>query len=203
LDKRWNPLDSAGRRVNPAILTYLLPGCGFGGSCFPKDVQALRSLGRESGLPMSVLQAVLDVNERQPAQVVHLLDTKLKPLAGKKILVLGLAFKPDTDDVRESASLTIVRELAARGCEVIAHDPVAGENARRELGGTRFALTADWRNAIVGADAVVVATKWPEYAALKSPALADAMKGKVLVDPRRMFRPEDFVNYLAIGRRML
>ena len=203
LDKRWNPLDSAGRRANPAILTYLLPGCGFGGSCFPKDVQALRSLGRDAGLPMPMLQAVLDVNERQPAQVVNLLDMQLKPLAGKKILVLGLAFKPDTDDVRESASLAIVRELAARGCEVTAHDPVAGENARRELGGTRFALTADWQSAVAGADAVVVATTWPEYAALTSPALAGVMKGKPLADPRRMFRPEDFANYLAIGRRML
>ena len=202
LDRRWNPLDSAGRRVNPGILSYLLPGCGFGGSCFPKDVQALRSLGRERGLAMAVLQGVLEVNEGQPSQVVALLESKLKPLAGKKVLVLGLAFKPDTDDVRESASLVIVRELAAQGCAVTAHDPVAGENARRELAGTGFALTADWRSAVGGADAVVVATKWPEYVGLKSAALAGAMKGKVVVDARRMFAPGDFVNYLAIGRRM-
>jgi UDPglucose 6-dehydrogenase/GDP-mannose 6-dehydrogenase len=203
LDKRWNPLDAAGRRVNPAILTYLLPGCGFGGSCFPKDVQALRTLGREGGLPMSLLQAVLDINERQPAQVAVLLDTKLKPLAGKKILLLGLAFKPDTDDVRESASLAILRDLAARGCAVTAHDPVAGENARRELSGTPFLLTQDWQSAVAGADAVVVATKWPEYAALKTPGLAGVLAGKVVLDARRMFRPEDFPNYLAIGRRLL
>jgi UDPglucose 6-dehydrogenase/GDP-mannose 6-dehydrogenase len=203
LDKRWNPLDPAGRRVNPAILSYLLPGCGFGGSCFPKDVQALRTLGREHGLPMSLLQAVLDINERQPSQVVALLDTKLKPLAGKKILLLGLAFKPDTDDVRASAPLAILRELAARGCVVTAHDPVAGENARRELSGTPFLLTPDWQGAVGGADAVVVATAWPEYAALKAPALAGAMAGKVLLDARRLFRPGDFPNYLAIGRRML
>ncbi|MGA2556463.1 MAG: nucleotide sugar dehydrogenase, partial [Verrucomicrobiota bacterium] len=202
LDRRWNPRDGTGRRVNPGILSYLLPGCGFGGSCFPKDVQALRSLGRERGLAMALLQGVLEVNEGQPSQVVDLLESKLKPLAGKKVLVLGLAFKPDTDDVRESASLAIVRELAGRGCEVTAHDPVAGENARRELAGTRFALTEDWRDAVGGADAVVVATKWPEYAGLKSAALAGAMKGKVVVDARRMFGPGDFVNYLAIGRRM-
>ncbi len=203
LDKRWNPLDSAGRRANPAILTYLLPGCGFGGSCFPKDVQALRSLGRDLGLPMSLLQAVLDVNDRQPSQVVSLLATKLSPLRGKKILVLGLAFKPDTDDVRESASLTIIRDLIAQGCEVTAHDPAAADNARRELAGTPFTLTQDWKSALNAADAVVVATKWPEYAELKSPALAGAIAGKVVLDPRRMFRPEDFPNYLAIGRRMI
>jgi UDPglucose 6-dehydrogenase/GDP-mannose 6-dehydrogenase len=203
LDKRWNPLDPAGHRVNPAILNYLLPGCGFGGSCFPKDVQALRTLGRERGLPMSLLQAVLDINGRQPSQVVSLLDTKLRPLAGKKILLLGLAFKPDTDDVRESASLTIIRDLVAQGCVVTAHDPVAGENARKELSGTPFALTQDWKSAVSGADAVVVATKWPEYAGLKTLALAGTLKGKVVLDARRMFRPEDFLNYLAIGRRLL
>jgi UDP-glucose 6-dehydrogenase len=135
--------------------------------------------------------------------VVALLDTKLKPLAGKKILLLGLAFKPDTDDVRESASLAILRDLAARGCAVTAHDPVAGENARRELSGTPFLLTQDWQSAVAGADAVVVATKWPEYAALKTPGLAGVLKDKVVLDARRMFRPEDFPNYLAIGRRLL
>jgi UDPglucose 6-dehydrogenase/GDP-mannose 6-dehydrogenase len=202
LDKRWNPPGPGGRRLNPAILTYLLPGCGFGGSCFPKDVQALRTLGRDLGLPMSLLQAVLDINDRQPSQVAALLDSELKPLAGKKILVLGLAFKPDTDDVRESASLAIIRDLVARGCAVTAHDPAAGENARRELAGTPFLLTPDWKSAVRGADAVVVATKWPEYAELKTPAMAGAVAGKVVLDARRMFGPEDFVNYLAIGRRM-
>jgi UDPglucose 6-dehydrogenase/GDP-mannose 6-dehydrogenase len=202
LDKRWNPPGPGGRRVNPAILSYLLPGCGFGGSCFPKDVQALRTLGRELGLPMSLLQAVLDVNDRQPSQVVSLLDAKLRPLAGKKVLVLGLAFKPDTDDVRESASLTIIRELVAQGCVVSAHDPEAAENARQELAGTPFAPVQDWQSAVGGVDAVVVATKWPEYAKLKAPALAEAVKGKVIMDARRMFGPDDFPNYLAIGRRM-
>jgi UDPglucose 6-dehydrogenase/GDP-mannose 6-dehydrogenase len=202
LDKRWNPPDSAGRRANPAILTYLLPGCGFGGSCFPKDVQALRSLGSQHGLPMSLLQAVLDINDRQPFQIGDLLNSKLKPLRGKKILVLGLAFKPDTDDVRESASLAIIRDLVELGCSVTAHDPVAGENARRELADTPFLLEPDWKRALSGVDAVVVATKWPEYAELKSAALAGAVAGKVVLDARRMFSPEDFPNYLAIGRRM-
>jgi UDPglucose 6-dehydrogenase/GDP-mannose 6-dehydrogenase len=199
LDKRWNPLDQSGRRVNPGILAYLLPGCGFGGSCFPKDVQALRTLGLDYSLPMPLLEAVLDINQSQPSQVITLLEAKLLPLTGKKILVLGLAFKPDTDDVRESASLTIVRDLVRRRCEVTAHDPVAGENARKELAGVKFDLTEDWKAAVTGADGIVVATKWPEYADLKNAAV----NGKVIVDPRRMFHPDDFANYLAIGRRML
>jgi UDPglucose 6-dehydrogenase/GDP-mannose 6-dehydrogenase len=203
LDKRWNPTDAAGRRVNPSILTYLLPGCGFGGSCFPKDVQALRTLGREHGLAMSLLQAVLDINERQPGQVIALLEKKLPPLKGKRILVLGLAFKPDTDDVRESASLAIIEHLAARGCQVVAHDPVAASNAQQALPKVPFATVPDWRSEVCAADAVVVATKWPEYLELRSPALAKAMAGKVLVDARRMFGPEDFPSLLAIGRRML
>jgi UDPglucose 6-dehydrogenase/GDP-mannose 6-dehydrogenase len=203
LDKRWNPLDAAGQRVKPTILTYLLPGCGFGGSCFPKDVQALRTLGQEGGLPMSLLQAVLDINELQPSQVVALLKTKFDPLAGKKILVLGLAFKPDTDDVRESASLTIIRDLVAECCSVTAHDPVAGVNARKELAGTPFVLTEDWQSAVPAADAIVVATKWPEYAELENLARTGVIKEKVLLDARRMFSPKVFLNYMSIGRRML
>lgn len=204
LDKRWNPTSLAGTRVNPQILSYLIPGCGFGGSCFPKDVQALRTLGQENGLPMRLLQAVLDINEHQPAQVIRLLQARLNPLVGRKVLVLGLAFKPDTDDVRESASLRIIRDLAALQCVITAHDPVAGANARRELANVPFTLTSDWQSAVADADAVVIATKWPEYTQLKKPDLAGALKAKPIVDPRRLFRPEDFpqAEYLTIGRRV-
>ena len=202
LDKRWNPVAN-GKRVDPQILSYLVAGCGFGGSCFPKDVQALRTLGKERGLGMQLLQSVLDINDRQPLQVIRLLEAQLEPLAGKKILILGVAFKPDTDDVRESASLRIIRELAKLNVEILAHDPVAGPNAQKELTGVKFSLIADWKAAIPSADAVVVATKWAEYAALKDSALAAALKNKTVVDPRRMFRAQDFANYLTIGRRML
>ena len=204
LDQRWNPTSPAGGRVNPQILSYLVPGCGFGGSCFPKDVQALRTLGREHGLPMRLLQAVLDINEHQPAQVLRLLQSRLQPLAGRKVMVLGLAFKPETDDIRESASLKIIRDLTALQCDVVAHDPVAGENARQELAGLAFTLVEDWEDELRHAAAVVIATKWPAYSGLKSAALAGVMNEKVIVDPRRMFRPEDFPqsDYLTIGRRI-
>ncbi len=202
LDKRWNPIGPAGARVNPQILTYLMAGCGFGGSCFPKDVQALRTLGQEQKLPMQLLQAVLDINDRQPLQVIRLLCARLNPLEGRKVLVLGLAFKPDTDDVRESASLRIIRELSRLNCQIIAHDPVAGENAKKELADVKFSLVTDWQREVAGTDAIVVATKWPEYAALKS---VKGIEGKGIVDARRMLRPGDFkkLDYLTIGRREL
>ncbi len=202
LDKRWNPVGSAGGRVNPQILTYLMAGCGFGGSCFPKDVQALRTLGQEQKLPMQMLQAVLDINDRQPLQIIRLLRARLQPLEGRKVLVLGIAFKPDTDDVRESASLRIIRELAQLNCQITAHDPIAADNARKELSDVKFSLVTDWPAEVAKVDAIVVATKWPEYAALKK---ANGIEGKVVVDARRMFRPGDFekLNYLTIGRREL
>lgn len=201
LDKRWNPISEDGRRAQPQILTYLVPGCGFGGSCFPKDVQALRSQGEQQGLPMRLMNAVLDVNEAQPAQVIDILQRETTDLAGKRVLLLGLAFKPGTDDVRESASLKIVRKLVERGAEVTAHDPIAIDHFKRAVGpvGERVRFVDDWRVEVAGAEIVVVATRWPEYADLTEADLAQ----KLLFDARRMFSP-DRVNgaeYLSIGRR--
>ncbi len=202
LDKRWNPITAAGGRVAPPILTYLVPGCGFGGSCFPKDLQALRSLGRQHGLPMSVAEAVLAVNDAQPHQVLDILERDLGSLAGKRILVLGLAFKPDTDDVRESASLKIVAELVAKGAQVVAHDPIAAANFKRALGrvGEKVTLVEDWKGEVPQARAIVVATKWRDYEALAGMDLAR----KILLDARRMFRPEAMAGaiYRTIGRRI-
>jgi len=204
LDRRWSPVTEGGR-VRPDILSYLIPGCGFGGSCFPKDVQALRTLGRDYGLPMPVLQSVLDINELQPLQVVRLLKSCMDSLDGRKILVLGLAFKPDTDDVRESASLRIIRSLVQEGSEVMAHDPAAILNAKKELGECPVQFVNDWKPVLNGADAVVIATRWNDYGALARPEIAARLDDKPVVDARRMFRPEDFSNaiYLTIGRRPL
>jgi UDPglucose 6-dehydrogenase len=198
LDRRWNPTLPNGQRVAPGILSYLWPGCGFGGSCFPKDVQALRSHAQSLKVKPRILQAILDVNHDQPSQVTWLLSKALRKLADKKIVVLGLAFKPDTDDVRESASLKIVADLAAKGALVQAHDPMATANARRALDKTPVTWIDDWPVAVQEADAVVVATKWGEYQ-----SLPDLMKpGQIIVDPRRMFHAADFakITYLSIGK---
>jgi len=201
LDKRWSPI-VAGERVLPAILSYLIPGCGFGGSCFPKDVQALRSQGEQLGLPMHILNAVLDVNETQPAQVLDILDRELGGLRERRCLVLGLAFKPETDDVRESASLKIVVGLMARGARVTAHDPIAADNFRTAMGVSAddIVFVEDWRATLADMDVVIVATKWNEYRQLTTVNLGNT----ILFDARRLFEPSEVrpAKYLTIGRRI-
>ena len=201
LDARWSPVID-GRRISPEIVRYLVPGCGFGGSCFPKDVRALCTQGESLRLPMAVLNAVLDVNETQPQQVVDILGRECPRLSTSTSLVLGLAFKPGTDDVRESASLKIVQSLAGAARSVAVHDPVAAANFRRALGdvGQRVTFVEDWRAVAAKSDVIVVATAWEEYREL---ALLD-LTGKVVVDARRLFRPSELVGarYLSIGRRL-
>lgn len=201
LDRRWNPILPDGIRANPAILTYLVPGCGFGGSCFPKDVQALRSRGQTAGLPMRMLDATLAVNDAQPGQIVRLLRHQWPALAGRRVLVLGLAFKPETDDVRESASRKIIAALLTHGMEVTVHDPIAAANACREWPELSLNCTDDWPAGIAIADAVVVATRWPEYRKLCEASLSETLRGKMVVDARRFFSSEDFptATYCAIG----
>jgi len=186
LDRRWNPIRNDGSRVNPQILTYLFPGCGFGGSCFPKDVLALATQGRQVGLPMHVLHSVLKVNEEQPKQVLRLLAEGLGDLREKKIAVLGLAFKPGTDDIRHSPSLTIIRELVAQGAQLSAADPVAHVNARTALGSLAVGVFPDWQHAVRDADAVAIVTAWDEYRNLPPQNLRNLMRGDLIVDARRI-----------------
>ena len=201
LDKRWNPITETGR-ADPKILTYLIPGCGFGGSCFPKDVQALRSQGEAQGLKMDVLNAVLSVNETQPDQVTDILEMETGALAGKKVLLLGLAFKPETDDVRESASLKIAANLLAKGAEVTAHDPIATPFFQRAFGpdAAKITFVDAWQPEMAGAELVIIATRWQEYEAVAGLAKA----GQTVFDARRMLPPETVTEaaYLTIGRRI-
>jgi UDPglucose 6-dehydrogenase len=201
LDKRWNPITEKGR-MSPGILSYLLPGCGFGGSCLPKDIRALRSQGVEKGLPMHVLSAISDVNGSQPLQVIEIIEREIHSLSKQTVFVLGLAFKPGTDDVRESASLKIVRALLEKEARVVAHDPVAIDNFKATLGAAEKSVTFvhDWAASVEAADVIIVATAWPEYMGLAQMSL----KGKVLFDARRMFEPSAIVSgrYLSIGRRI-
>ena len=199
LDRRWNPIVD-GKRVAPGILSYLLPGPGFGGSCLPKDLEALAAAGHSRGLPMAMTEAALAVNRTQPEQVVQMLERAVGSLADQRVLILGLAFKPGTDDVRDSPSIRIVALLLGKGARVRVHDPLAGENFRRALGGkaAEVALAEDWRAAASEAAIVVIATKWPEYRALGDLDLA----GKTVFDARRMFGPRGLrgARYLATGR---
>jgi UDPglucose 6-dehydrogenase len=201
LDKRWSPLLFDGTRIKPEILTYLKAGSGFGGSCFPKDVQALRSQGEDLGLSMKLLNAVLEINYNQPKQVIDLLKRKLKGIEGCRVLVLGLSFKPNTDDVRESSSYCIIEELLMAGAVVTAHDPHAVANFRLAWPGLSCRYVASWVEELSNADAVVVATGWPEYNDLRKPSIKLLLNGKILIDPRRLFEPSDFPesSYCSIG----
>src|SRR5436190_3642719 len=178
---------------------FLRAGAGFGGSCFPKDVTALKQLAGNSGYPFLLLQAVWEVNELQKKRVVGKLQKHLGSLRGRTIAILGLAFKPNTDDMREAPSRVIAYRLLAEGAEVRAWDPVARPD---DLPGVELADSV--LDAVRDADAAVIVTEWPELRALVSPEVREAMASPVIVDGRNLLDPvaaraAGFV-YEGIGR---
>lgn len=203
LDRRWSPILMDGQRIRPDILSYLVPGCGFGGSCFPKDVQAIRSRGEELGCEMRLLNAVLDINSKQPNELASLWAREEHEIRGKHALVLGLAFKENTDDVRESPARPIIHSLQRMGVSVKVHDPLAVPNALKSWPELDLNYISDWRSELETADAVIVTNRVPEYRDLADYGTAPALKGKVILDARRLLSPDAFPNstYLTIGRR--
>lgn len=198
LDRRLSPFLEGSNRVRPGILSYIAPGCGFGGSCFPKDVRSLAAFGRERGSSMQLLEAVMSINDAQPARMVELLKKRIPDLGGSRIAILGAAFKPGTNDVRESPALGLAKMLMAEGARVTVIDPVAVEQAREVLGDT-----VDYETALEPlvdvADAFLLVTPWPVFADL--PALLEPReKEPVVVDGRRFYSKDAFRRYEAIGR---
>lgn len=180
---------------------FLRAGVGFGGSCFPKDVEALARFARTRRAPSGLLDAVLAGNERQPLEVLHLLRREFRSLRAKRVALLGLAFKPDTDDVRETRALPIFRALRRQGAHVVCHDPKALENFRTLVPSVKTASTVE--EALRGADACVVQTEWSEYRNLAPARFVAWMRTPVVVDGRRTFDPrtmaEAGVRYRAVG----
>jgi UDPglucose 6-dehydrogenase/GDP-mannose 6-dehydrogenase len=195
LDKRFSPIMPDGTRISPTALTYLAAGCGFGGSCFPKDVKALIAYGRQAGAPMELLDAVIRINAAQPAKMIELLRRHLPDLAGRRVAVLGMAFKPGTDDIRESPSLPVTDALLQAGAIVTAYDPVARHEAEKVFGG-RVEFREDLRSAVDSAEAVLLMTRWPEFEAL--PALMRDSRA-ILIDGRRMLPKDSHSRYEGIG----
>src|SRR5579884_2706830 len=181
---------------------FLKPGIGFGGSCFPKDVSALKQLAGNSGYHFQLLTAVIEVNELQKRRVMGKLHKHLGSLVGKRVALLGLAFKPNTDDMREASSLVLSARLQADGALVTAYDPVAEEQARRLVSGITFADSV--LGALEGADAAVLVTEWPEFIDLDWSDVAKAMVGAVVIDGRNCIAPEHVRDaglvYEGIGR---
>ncbi len=190
------PLEN-GRATAP-IVSFLYAGCGFGGSCLPKDVKALVAHGEAAGQPMPLLDTVIKINEQQPQRVIELLEKYFPSLAGVRISVLGLAFKPDTDDMRESPAIPIIRELLARGAVVSAYDPVAAEAAKRVFRTEPIRFVQSLEPALRGADAAVIVTSWPEFLEVPS-VLARLEHPPLIVDGRRMLDKRRVGRYVGIG----
>src|ERR1700760_1215727 len=181
---------------------FLRPGIGFGGSCFPKDVSALKQLAGNSGYHFQLLTAVIEVNELQKRRVIAKLQKHLGSLVGRRVALLGLAFKAHTDDMREASSLVLAARLQAEGGHVSAYDPIADQEARKRMSGVQFADSA--LGAVEGADAAILVTEWPEFAQLDWREVKARMSGDLLVDGRNFADRESVVGagfiYEGIGR---
>src|SRR2546428_72472 len=181
---------------------FLHPGPGFGGSCFPKDTRALAAIGREFSSPMRIVDAVVEVNEQQRLSMVPKIETLAGGLQGKRIAVLGLAFKPETDDMRDAPSVEIIRGLIHRGATVSAYDPVAREEAQKILPNIEFAK--DEYVAAAGAAVLVFMTEWNQFRALDMERIRSLMRVPRIADLRNIYEPADIRNlgfeYVGVGR---
>ena len=174
---------------------FLYAGCGYGGSCFPKDVKALVKTAADQGYPMRILQAVEEVNEQQKSILFRKLDAYFSGnLNGKHIAIWGLAFKPETDDMREAASLIVIRKLLEAGCQVSAYDPVAMPEAKRRIGETiRYAK--DIYDAVVDADALLLITEWKVFRMPSWQAVKKLMANPLVIDGRNIYDPQEMQEY--------
>jgi UDPglucose 6-dehydrogenase len=182
--------------------SFLKAGIGYGGSCFPKDVSSLKQLAGNTGYHFQLLTAVIEVNELQKRRVLKKLEKHLGSLAGKTVALLGLAFKPDTDDMREASSLVLASRLDGEGASVRGYDPVAEKPARELLPKVEFSESL--QDALDGADAAILVTEWPEFANADWASLRDRMANPLLIDGRNFLDPEALrdagFTYEGIGR---
>ena len=194
---------TAGVGADPRIgRPFLTAGIGYGGSCLPKDVDSLIAFSHSVGCRTGFFEAIREVNRLRVPQLIARIDAELDGIAGKTVALLGLTFKPHTDDLRESCALALCRQLLAAGVQVRAHDPLAMERVAQLLPAATYCPTP--LDAAQGADAVIIATEWPEYTTLDLHALRQAMRGDLLVDGRTCLSPAQVegagLRYLGIGR---
>lgn len=182
---------------------FLYAGCGYGGSCFPKDVKALIHTGKEHGYKMRIIEAVEEVNELQKSIVFRKLKDALGNLKGRRIGMWGLAFKPETDDMREAPALVVIEKLLEAGATVVAYDPVAAPEARRRLG-DRIEYALDMYDTAVDADAIALMTEWKQFRVPSWNVLHKVMRGNIIVDGRNIYDPaelaEEGFEYHCIGK---
>ncbi len=174
------------KRIGPK---FLHPGPGYGGSCFPKDTLALARMGRKCGSPLGIVDAVIEANRKQRDIIIEKMDHVLGGLSDKVFGVLGLSFKPNTDDVRESPAIEICHRLMTVGASIRAYDPVAIPNAKRLLNGDRIVYCSDSYEAALGVDAILLATEWNEFRNIDLEKIKSLMKAAVIFDTRNVFEP--------------
>jgi len=182
---------------------FLSPGVGYGGSCFPKDLMAFRAVARDCGYDFGLLDEVIRINEDMRQRFLRKVRHALWTLKGKRLAVLGLAFKGGTDDVRESPALALVESLLKEGSQVAAYDPAATERARETLG-NRVTFAANAYEAASGADALLVLTDWEEFASLDLERLREKLRYPIVIDGRNLYKPELMAahgfHYYSVGR---
>jgi UDPglucose 6-dehydrogenase len=178
------------------LTSFLGAGCGFGGSCFPKDVKALVAHGQARQLPMQLLQSVIDTNNNQPGRMIGLLQKHYPNLEGLKVAVLGLAFKPGTNDMRESPAIPLVKQLTEAGAKVKAFDPIAMNESKHMLKDVPLEYAPSLEAVLEGVDAALLVTRWPEFS-----KVTELLKPhQLLIDGRRMIEPQLVERYEGIGR---
>ena len=194
-DRRLSPIFPKGRIV-PDLMSFLYPGTGFGGSCFPKDLKSLIAYGKKIEQPMHILEAVLEINNNQPLRTIDKARKAIGNLSGKKIAVLGLSFKPGTDDIRESPAIPIIKTLINDGAMVLAHDPIAIKNMKVILSDKSLTYVSDLKSAINNIDAIILVTSWPEYQNLSMYLKSNKIP---IVDGRRFLDKNKYDKYSGIG----
>ncbi len=191
------PLEDKGHMKAP-ISSFLYAGCGFGGSCLPKDVNALIAHGQQNGKPMQLLQAVMKTNEEQPGQTIAILRKHFPDIAGLRIGILGLAFKPDTDDMRESPAIPIIHSLLALKASIKAYDPVAMPEARRVLAHEAVEYVSTLRECLEGVDVIILVTSWKEFENVPQ-LLKNIHSQPLVIDGRRQLDKHAITRYAGIG----
>ncbi len=197
LDKRLTPIVN-GQRIIPNFTTFIEAGCGFGGSCFPKDVRALVAYGKQNAQPMQLLNAVVEINHQQHEQILEKIYKSYQNISSLKIAVLGLAFKPGTDDVRESPALFIVEKLLHKVAKIKAHDPIAANEFQKLFENQLIDYCETLEQAIDQVDVIILLTSWPEYLSIPI-ILGDRQNQPLVIDGRRMLDKNSIERYEGIG----
>lgn len=185
---------------------FLFPGIGYGGSCFPKDVKALIKSGKDDDFTFKILEATEEVNTKQKVILAEEIEKYFGSLEGKRIALWGLAFKANTDDIREASSLDNIRLFLEKGAEVVAYDAIAEENVKKVIG-DKIAYAQDMYSALEGADCLLIATEWSEFKNPNFDLMAEKLKNKVIFDGRNMFSMDQVEGtgfyYKSIGRKTI